>query len=82
LPATNSIVINHTAGGKCILKISARIDSDASLTENTGMNLEVLGNLRKQKKKLSQKMISTPVTFLSVLLTLTLRYATIVDILL
>ena len=47
-PSTNSIIINHTPGGKCILNVPLIIESGASLMVNTGMNLEVQGNLRIQ----------------------------------
>jgi PKD domain len=49
LPATNSIIINHLQGGKCILNVPFTIESGASLIVNTGMNLEVQGNLRIQQ---------------------------------
>jgi len=46
LPATNQIVINHTAGGQCVLNILQTIETGGSLTVNSGMNLVVQGNLR------------------------------------
>jgi PKD repeat protein len=48
LPATNNIVINHLQGGQCIINVSVRIESGASLTVNSGKNLVVQGNLKIQ----------------------------------
>ena len=48
LPSTNHIIISHAVGGQCLLNISQRIESGASLVVNTGMNLVVQGNLKIQ----------------------------------
>ena len=48
LPANASIVINHTAGGNCILNVSQTISAGANLTVVTGKNLLVPGVLTIQ----------------------------------
>lgn len=48
LPATNSIIINHSTGGQCILNVSQTVNAGASIIVNTGKNLLVQGNMRLQ----------------------------------
>lgn len=48
LPAGSAIVINHTAGGSCLLNISQRISNGATITVLTGKNLVVAGALTIQ----------------------------------
>lgn len=48
LPATNTIIINHTQGGQCILNVQQIVSSGAGFTVSTGKNLVIQGNLRAQ----------------------------------
>ncbi len=48
LPSGESIVINHIAGGNCLLNVTQTINPGASLTIVTGKNLLVQGNLNIQ----------------------------------
>ena len=48
LPATNSIIINHTDGGQCVLNVQQRIASGAGITINTGKNFVIAGDLKLQ----------------------------------
>jgi subtilisin-like proprotein convertase family protein len=45
LPAGESIVINHVAGGNCVLNVNQTINPGAIFTVVTGKNLLVQGNL-------------------------------------
>jgi subtilisin-like proprotein convertase family protein len=45
LPAGGSIVINHSAGGQCVLNVSQTISTGAGITVLTGKNLVVNGAL-------------------------------------
>ncbi len=48
LPAGESIVINHIAGGNCVLNVTQTISAGANLTVVTGKNMLVQGNLNIQ----------------------------------
>jgi len=49
LPATNHIIINHAAGGQCILNVQQTISTGASFTVNSNTHLVIAGNLRLQQ---------------------------------
>jgi subtilisin-like proprotein convertase family protein len=48
LPSGSEIIINHTAGGQCVLNVAQTIGSGAKLTILTGKNLVVPGTLTVQ----------------------------------
>ncbi|HMO61764.1 MAG TPA: zinc-dependent metalloprotease family protein [Ferruginibacter sp.] len=48
LPSGSEIIINHIAGGQCVLNVSQTIGNGASLTVLTGKNLVVPGTLTLQ----------------------------------
>ena len=48
LPSGETIVINHIAGGDCLLNVSQTISSGAGITILTGKNLSTQGNLTIQ----------------------------------
>jgi hypothetical protein len=48
LPSGSAIVINHMAGGQCVLNVSQTISTGASITVLTGKNLVVNGGLTIQ----------------------------------
>jgi hypothetical protein len=48
LPSGSEIIIDHQAGGQCVLNVSQNITAGARLTINTGKNLVVPGQLTVQ----------------------------------